>query len=198
MIKLDAETIQGLADGVSAGGPRLHEGAGIAGTGLLLPMARLRTRTARRELARTRHRDGGKSDAAREQGALLAGLVAREQNVAAQYAQRAGPQTTPGQGEAALSGRVTRDGKPLFDAEVLVLDAKLAQLRRTCTGRDGRYSLALPADQDVLFELRQGGRATYRDKTPEAYPPGYRGQRDLEIGKADAVCDPFPGREEQA
>jgi len=190
MIKLDKETIQGLADGVSEGGPRLYEGAGIAGTGLLLPLARLRTRTARRELARTRQREGSKSNAAKEQGALLSGLASRERDVAAQYAQRAGPQTTPGEREAALSGRITCDGTPLFDAEVLVLDAKLAQLRRTCTGRDGRYSLALPADQGVLFELRQDGKAKYRDQTPEAYPAGYRGQRDFEIGKADAVCDP--------
>ena len=191
MIDFDAKTIQQLAEGMSEGS-RLHEGAGIAGTGLLLPLARLRTRAARRELARIRTREGERSDAARAQAALVAGLTAREQDAARLFAQRAAPMATPGPAEAAIAGRVTRDGQPLFDVEVLVLDAKLQPLRRTCTGRDGRYALALAADQDLLFELREAGKAIYRDKSAQAYPAGYRGQRDFEVGRAAPVCEPAP------
>lgn len=199
MATIDTDMLQKLAESLTAA-PRLQEGAALAGNGLLLPLARLRTRSARRELTRVRMRDGGKGPAADRQAALLAGLATREREVAAQFAQRSGPQADPGEGEAALAGRVTRDRQPVVDAEVVALDAKLAAVRRTCTGRDGRYALAVPADTDLLFEVREGGKPRHRDKVPTAFPSAWRGTRDIEIGKSDPVCDPAapaePGEEQ--
>lgn len=189
MAKIDTDLLQQLAESLTAT-PRLQDGAALAGAGLLQPLAQVRTRSARRELTRLRRRTGERSDAARRQAALVAALATRESEVADQVARLAAPQAEAGAGEAALSGRVTRDGVPLVDAEVVALDAKGQALGRTCTSREGRYALAVPADTDLRFEVREGGKPRYRDKNPAAWPPGYRGRRDIEIGRADPVCDP--------
>lgn len=198
MATIDTDTLQQLAETLTATG-RLQDGAALAATGLVLPLARVRTRSARRELTRVRLREGDKAEAARRQQALVAALATRERSVSEQLARRSGPQAEPGEGEAALAGRITRDGAPLVDVEVVALDAKLAPARRTCTGRDGRYALAIPADADLLFEVREGGKPKHRDKVATAFPAGYRGWRDIELGRSDPVCDPAapPAGEEQ-
>ncbi|WP_404337147.1 PASTA domain-containing protein [Sphingomonas sp. MMS12-HWE2-04] len=187
--EVDDDTIGKIAEALVATS-RLQDGAALAGNGLLMPMAALRTRSARRELVRVRTREGGKSDAAVRQAALVSALSTREREVTEAYARRAGPQAEIGEREAGLTGRITRDGEPLFDAELVALDGQRETVRRTCTGRDGRYALSVPADIDLSLEVRVDGKAQYRDKEPLAYPIGYRGVRDIEIGQAAPVCDP--------
>lgn len=186
--EVDDDTLQKIAEALVAT-PRIQDGAALAGNGLLMPMAALRTRSAKRELVRVREREGGKSDAAVRQAALVAALSTREREVGEAYARRAGPQVEIGEREAALTGRITRDGAPLFDAELVALNGQRESVSRTCTGRDGRYALSIPADMDLTLEVREDGKAQYRDKDPLSYPTGYRGVRDIEIGKAPPVCD---------
>lgn len=187
MANIDTDTLQKLTEALTST-ERLQDGAALAGTGLLLPLASLRAHAARRELARVQVREGNRSEAAQRQAALAAALAARAGEVADHFGRRTGPQAEIGEGEAALAGRVTRSGTAMTDVQVVALDGKGKALVRTCSGRDGRYALALPADTDIWLEVRDDGKPCYRDKQPGAYPPAYRGVRDIEIGDAEPVC----------
>ena len=189
MDKLDTDMLSRIARAMTDP-QRLQEGAALAGTGLLLPAATLRTRSARRELARIEARSGGKAPEAAAQAALVKALAAREAGVADDLARRSAPPPQTGAEEAGLSGRITRDGVPLPGIAVLALDEKDQPLRQTCTGREGRYALALPAAIDLRLELRDDGKALFRDSKGFAYPAPFRGFRDIEIGKADPICTP--------
>jgi hypothetical protein len=189
MDKLDADMLGRIAREMTDP-QRLQDGAALAGKGLQMPMASLRTRAARRELARIEARAGGTSPEAQAQAALVTALAAREGRISDDFARRSAPTPVAGAEEAGLSGRITRDGVPLPGMTVLALGEKDQPLRQTCTGREGRYALALPAATDLRLELRAEGKAIYRDATGFAYPPQFRGFRDIEIGKADPVCTP--------
>jgi len=189
--RFDGDKLQELAKALTAT-TRLQDSAGLAGHGLLQPLAGLRTRSARREQARLTGREGAQSDAVQRQSSLVAALALREQAIVAEYTRRAAPQAQVGEAEAQVGGRITRAGEPLFDAEVLVriADKPEGAVARTCSGRDGRYVLAVPADAELLFEVREQGRASFRDTQGTAYPPAWRATRDIDIDGAPPVCDP--------
>lgn len=189
--RFDGDKLQELAKALTAP-TRLHDSAGLAGHGLLQPLAGLRTRAARRELSRVSGREGPRSAQAQAQASLVAALAQREQTIAAEYTRRAAPQAELGQGETQVGGRITRAGEPLFDAEVLVriADKPEGPVARTCSGRDGRYVLAVPADAELLFEVREQGHPVFRDSQGTAYPPAWRATRDIDVDGAAPVCDP--------
>lgn len=189
-MKIDNETIGQLAKSLVQP-DRLQAAAGLAGAGLQMPYATLRRREAQRELARIVQRDGAKSAGAVRQGAVVASLSKREIQVAADFACRAAPAVQIGPEQASLQGKITCDGVPVMALDVLILDEKRGVVGQTCTGRDGRYGIAVPADHDLRLELRQGEKPVYRDKNSFAFPQGYAGTRDIDIGSADPVCAPF-------
>jgi hypothetical protein len=189
MAWIDNETLQRLAREL-AEPQRLQDAAGLAGAGLQVPMAGLRARAARRELARIEARDGARSPAAKRQAALVAALDTRAAEAAATYARRSIEPPALSKEEAGLVGRVTRDCVPLAGVTLMALDPQNQPLRQTCTGRDGRYALALPGGVEVRLEAREDGKPFWRDDESFAYPAGFRGQRDIETGAATPICNP--------
>jgi hypothetical protein len=197
MEQFDTETLQRLVRELTE--PlRLHEGAALAGTGLQMPMVTLRARSARHELTRIELRDGAKGPEARRQAALVAALDRRAAETADTLARRSIEPPALTKGEAALVGRITRDCEALAGVTVMVLDAQDEPLRQTCTGRDGRYAVALPGGTEIRLEVREDGKPVWRDGEAFAYPANFRGQRDIEIAEGDPVCSPAAGRDGSA
>jgi hypothetical protein len=187
MASLNNETLQSLARALSQP-QRLQEGAALAGAGIQVPMVQLRARAARRELRRIESREGEKSPAAQRQGLVVQALDDRVARSAESLTLRRIPAPSLEKGEMSLVGRVTRDGKPLEGFTLVALHGQGEPLRQTCTGRNGLYSLALPADTEVRLELRQGAKAIWRDEQVAVYPSGHRGQRPIEIGEGEPIC----------
>jgi hypothetical protein len=189
MAGIDNETLQRLARGL-AEPERLQDVVALAGAGLQVPIVGLRARAARRELARIEARDGAKSPAAKRQAVLVAALDTRAAEVAATLARRSIEPPALGKEEAGLVGRVTRDCVPLAGVTLMALDPQDQPLRQTCTGRHGRYALALPGGVEVRLEAREDGKPFWRDDKGFAYPAGFRGQRDIETGDGTPICNP--------
>jgi hypothetical protein len=188
MAKIDTDLVKGLADSLT-GSQRLQDGAALAGTGLVQPLARLRARGASLELARIERRHGDRSAEAEAQRRLVRAAEARAAKVADQHGRRAGPGAEPRAGEAALRGRITRGGVPAPGVTVALADGQGETVARGCTDRDGRYAVTIPADRPLRIDLLKGGRRLYRDTAALAWPPGYQGTRDIDFGEADPVCD---------
>lgn len=189
MAEIDDETLRNMARQLTEP-QRLQEAAGLAGTGLQLPLVSLRAAAARRELRRIELRDGAKSPAAQGQAALVAALYRREVLTAETLARRSVAPVELSRGEAGLTGRITRDRQPLVAVSLMVLDAQDQPLRQTCTGRDGRYAVGVPDTTEVRLEVRDDGKPIYRDNEVFAYPAGYRGARDIEIAEGEPICTP--------
>lgn len=187
MKELDTDLLTKLA-GMLTGTQRLQDGVALAGTGLVLPLARVRQRSARLELARVEQREGGKSSAADAQRQLVAALDARAEAIADEHARRATPADEPGEGQAAISGVIGKGGKPQGGVGVFVFAGREEQVAQACTRRDGRYALTVPADTSVRFELRIDGKTVFRDRNGLPYPAGYRAVRDIDFGDTDPVC----------
>lgn len=188
MAKIDTETLGKIAEQL-ARPQRIQDAAALAGTGLILPFATVRSRAARLEWRRMEMLNGEKSDEAQHAARNAAVLARREREIAADFARRSGPDVEIGEGEAILRGRVTRDGVPVAGVMLVVLGEGGKPARQTCTDREGRYAVAVPADTDLKIEIREEKKPVFRDKEAAAYPPGYSAARDIDIGQAQPPCD---------
>ncbi|MET1110386.1 MAG: PASTA domain-containing protein [Allosphingosinicella sp.] len=169
-------------------GGRLTDAVGLAGTALVAPLVSVRRRQAALEAARTERRLGPDHPETRERQAQARIAEARgtewQQDLARQSLQR------PDLGEnAGLYGRVTSDGKPVAGLIVSALNEGGDAVARSCTGRDGDYSLSFAGGMPVRIELRdEAGKPIFRDKTGFPYPPYRATHRDIELSRARPPC----------
>jgi hypothetical protein len=168
-------------------GGRISDAVGLAGTALAAPLVAVRRRQAALEAVRTERRLGPDHPETKERRAQAGLATARgvewQQEIGRQSLQR------PDIGEnAGLYGRVTRDGEPLAGLIVSALSDEDVVVARTCTGRDGDYSLSLPARDPVRIELREDKVPIFRDETGFPYPAYRATHRDIELSRARPPC----------
>lgn len=168
-------------------GSRITDAVGLAGTALAAPLVAVRRRQAALEAARTERRlgpDHPETKARQAQARLAAARgVEWQQEIGRQSLQR------PDLGEnAGLYGRVTRNGEPLAGLIVSALSDGGDVVARTCTGREGDYSLSFPGRDPVRIELRDDKNPIFRDKRGFPYPAYRATHRDIEMSRADPLC----------
>jgi hypothetical protein len=174
-------------------GQRLADAISLAGTATAMPLARLRARQSALEVERTARRLGADHpETARRQAqakVFARRSAAVEKDLARQTLQR--PDTSQA---AALYGRVTRRGEPQPSLIVAALGPQGETLVHSCTGLEGDYSLAFPAERPVRIEVRgEGNKRLFQDDEGAAYPPYRATHRDIELSTARPPC---PGDEE--
>jgi hypothetical protein len=168
-------------------GGRITDAVGLAGTALAAPLVAVRRRQAALEAARTERRLGPDHAETKERQSQARLAAARgvewQQEIGRQSLQR------PDLGEnAGLYGRVTRNGEPLAGLIVSALSDGGDVVARTCTGRDGDYSLSFPGRDPARIELRADTTPVFRDKRGFPYPAYRATHRDIELSRSQPPC----------
>lgn len=186
MAKFELDRIDALVKGLTTA--RLLDSGALAGTGLVAPLVTLRARSARRDLTRLEMRDGPESDTVKRQTDLVAVLDSRSVEIVDDLERRLGPQVEAGADEAVIDGRVMQRGKAVAAATVSIGVGDKGS-SQAVTGRDGRFSIAIPAGADVRLAVAVGDQTIFRDDNALAYPAGYRAYRTIDLDDAGPVRD---------
>lgn len=169
----------------------------LAGLGLAAPMLSVRAGHAAREAARTA------ADPRASKEEIVARFATQERvagDLSLLHKETARAQVTPAAPRdaknAVLYGRVVDGEKPVAGARI-VAEAPGVRLDHACADKEGRYSIEVPGDVEVIFAVaRATGPIVHRDRCPTKLAPGQRRYREFDLGAGDKPCDP-PGYDEE-
>lgn len=165
------------------------ERARLAAHGLAAPLLALRAGQLDREVARTAAARGADDPEVAERIAARDAHARRSALVAAELGRVRVTPVTPAAGQASLRGRITRSGKPVADAKVVVEAGE--RTGHACTDAQGGFALALPGDADLILSVRTSdNQVAFRDTAARRYTPGQQAYREIDLDGVRPPCDP--------
>ncbi|MGZ8311361.1 MAG: PASTA domain-containing protein [Allosphingosinicella sp.] len=184
----DAERLAGELDNVEEVSERVR----LAGLALSAPLADLRQAQMNREAARAAARYGDKDPETLKRAADAGTAAIRFGQLRTELARARVTPAVPKDGGAAVSGIVTRGGRPLPDATVSILSAARRDAF-VCTSAAGGFALDAPAATQfrLSVSLKDEGEL-YRDRRETTLQPGQAIFRDIELDGAAKPCPEPP------
>lgn len=163
--------------------PEPAEGFGLlmlAGNGMAESFVGLRARQARLEVARLpAHRQASRAErrAEAERAEVALSLVRSE-------VRRLGvKEPEHGEGLARVYGHVLRDGEPVADAEVALVD-EAERLVCVDTDAEGAFALSARSEHPLALEVALEGKVVHRDEEATIAPAPVTPYRVVELGDA--------------
>jgi hypothetical protein len=169
----------------------ISERVRLAGYGLASPLLAMRMGQMEREVARVTAREGESDPEVRQRAAAHTELSARVALFKAETGRVRVTPVPPANGEnAAIRGRVLRNGDPVADAHVIAATGG-KQIGFACTDANGGFSLEVPGGTDIILSVKtKTDGLAYRDSTGNRYAPGQMATREIDLGRATPPCEP--------